>query len=195
MFHVIVEGLKFNLRQRKWVIFNALFPIFLMVLLGVMLSDTNSINSENEVINICYYNESGKDEIINEIKDNVFNYDDFSIKEVSSVEEGKAKVENEREIFLLIKEESIETYYSEKRVSEGATVLSYLKSFSDTYASINELYMVDVDKAAEIISSEEFLNDNIDVKFIKEKEEEKANPRLYKAYNYSKKIVDKFISR
>ena len=61
MFHVIVEGLKFNLRQRKWVIFNALFPIFLMVLLGVMLSDTNSINSENEVINICYYNESGKD--------------------------------------------------------------------------------------------------------------------------------------
>ena len=33
------------------------------------------------------------------------------------------------------------------------------------------------------------------VKFIKEKEEEKANPRLYKAYNYSKKIVDKFISR
>ena len=168
MFHVIVEGLKFNLRQRKWVIFNALFPIFLMVLLGVMLSDTNSINSENEVINICYYNESGKDEIINEIKDNVFNYDDFSIKEVSSVEEGKAKVENEREIFLLIKEESIETYYSEKRVSEGATVLSYLKSFSDTYASINELYMVDVDKAAEIISSEEFLNDNIDVKCIME---------------------------
>ena len=73
MFHVIVEGLKFNLRQRKWVIFNALFPIFLMVLLGVMLSNTNSINSKNEVINICYYNESGKDEIINEIKDNVFN--------------------------------------------------------------------------------------------------------------------------
>ena len=99
----------------------------------------------------------------------MFNYDDFSIKEVSSVEEGKAKVENEREIFLLIKEESIETYYSEKRVSEGATVLSYLKSFSDTYASINELYMVDVDKAAEIISSEEFLNDNIDVSLLKKK--------------------------
>ncbi len=178
MFHVIVEGLKFNLRQKKWVLFNALFPIFLMVLLGVMLSNTNSINSENEVINICYYNESGKDEIINEIKDNVFNYEDFSIKEVSSVKEGKTKVENEREIFLLLKDESIETYYSEKSVSEGATVLSYLKSFSDTYASINELYMVDVDKASHIISSEEFMNDSIDVKFIKEEDA----PNSYQYY-------------
>ena len=33
------------------------------------------------------------------------------------------------------------------------------------------------------------------VKFIEEKEEEETNPRLYKVYNYSKKIVDKFMSR
>ena len=32
------------------------------------------------------------------------------------------------------------------------------------------------------------------VKFIGEKEEEETNPRLYKVYNYSKKIVDKFMS-
>ena len=35
---------------------------------------------------------------------------------------------------------------------------------------------------------------NNDVKFIGEKEEEETNPRLYKVYNYSKKIVDKYMS-
>ena len=50
MFHVIVEGLKFNLRQRKWVIFNALFPIFLMVLLGVMLVLNKEIDQQKQKI-------------------------------------------------------------------------------------------------------------------------------------------------
>ncbi|MGG7179345.1 ABC transporter permease [Clostridium paraputrificum] len=177
MFPIIKQGLKAQLRQTNWVLFNSLFTIFLMILLGSMLSGAMIDTTEKKSINISYYTEEGNKEIISDMKKHLEG-EEINLKEVGSIEEGKDRVEKDREVFLLLEEERIKVYYSDKTIKDGGMVLSFLKSYSDTSSSIKEMYRVNPAKAGELLMDENSFNDEVEISLVKKEDA----PNSYQYY-------------
>lgn len=152
MFSIIKQGLKIQLKVRKWVIFNTIFPIFLMILLGTILSSAFSDSNEIENLNLCYVQEGDTES--NKILDNFkTNMKDFNInyEKVNTLEEGKSRVRNNRDVFIYLKDNQIKVYYSNKTINTSAMVLSALQLVSQRSSAITEMYSINPEKSTEIL--------------------------------------------
>ena len=177
MLAIIKQGLMKQLRQRKWVAFNALFPMFLMILLGSMLSGDNKISSDFN-FNVSYYVNTEKCEFLDGLID-ILEGENIKINKVETIEKGKEGVNSDGDIFLIIESPNqIKVYYSEASVIDGSILVSFLEGYSNTMASITEMYNIDPKTSEEILTDKDSLSDEIKTEFIKEEEA----PNSYQYY-------------
>lgn len=155
MFYIIKQGLICSLRQRKWILFNMFFPIFLMLLVGTILSSTfKESNITIDKINISYF-DSGTEEVKNifEVLKNSDNDFELEFEKVNNIEEGKDNVRKERHIFVYLDNEKIKVYYSDYSTKLGGIILSNLRVITKENNTVTELYRVNAVKAREVIGN------------------------------------------
>lgn len=155
MFYIIKQGIRCSLRQRKWILFNMFFPIFLMLLVGTILSSTfKESNITIDKINISYF-DSGTEDVKNifEVLKNSDNDFELEFKKVNNIEEGKDNVRKERHIFVYLDNEKIKVYYSDYSTKLGGIILSNLRVITKGNNTVTELYRVNAVKAREIIEN------------------------------------------
>ena len=155
MFYIIKQGIRCSLRQRKWILFNMFFPIFLMLLVGTISSSTfKESNITIDKINISYF-DSGTEEVKNifEVLKNSDNDFELEFEKVNNIEEGKDNVRKERHIFVYLDNEKIKVYYSDYSTKLGGIILSNLRVITKENNTVTELYRVNAVKAREIIGN------------------------------------------
>ena len=122
------------IRDRKNLVFMMFFPIFLIFLVGNIFTsyfiDSNS-NSAIDKVNIYYFNE-GNDEI-NEVLNNFISVvknskeiKSVNVKEVNTIEEGNQKVRVNRDIFLHLRNNTIDFYSNDKSYIESSLIQGIL---------------------------------------------------------------------
>lgn len=173
MLAIIKQGLMHHLRQTKWVMFNALFPIFLMVLLGSMVSV--NINEDNE-INIFCYSDSESFQLSNELKE-VFNAGNINIEKMIFKSDGEKRVQSNDGVLVIIENNNVKVQYSSRLEREGEIVLSYIKTYSDAKSTITEMYNTNF-KEAEKVLKEPIYKGEISVELI----DENSAPTGYQYY-------------
>lgn len=157
MLYIIKQGLISQLRQRKWVIFNALFPIFLMLLIGTMLASFEGDYSTTEV---AFINNTSKEtsEILNIFEENS---EEINVKltEITDLEVGKEEVRNNRNILIDFEKDTVKVYFSEANARGGAKVLATLQGIGKGYAAVTEMYSINPEKATEVLRDSAFFEE------------------------------------
>lgn len=162
MFTLIKFSLLSKFRERAWVIFNALFPIFLMLLIGTMVQNAMITERNLSKTTVYYYDSSSKEaQQIFDYTKNAFDEDMFVFEEIKDIEEGKRKVELDKSIFLNLNNNDIEVYSSEINTSKTAILISTIKSVNKSVVVIKDMFKINPSLAMELTSS---YNENHDIK-------------------------------
>ena len=74
------------------------------------------------------------------------------LKEVESLEEGKTKVQVNKEILLHFKDDTINVYSNDEELIKSSYIYGLLNGISNRLNSIMEVYKINPEKASEIIS-------------------------------------------
>ena len=157
MFAVFKSTILSYLRRRKNALFNLLFPIFLVLLLGNVLSmvmDDESTSS-NEAIKIYYYDQ-GSDET-KEILDILKGLDtdlDLKFAEVDTLEEGKNKVRTESAVLIHLAGSKINYYSNDRYLTNSSIVNSLLKGVVEGYNTTVQTFKVNPQLAGAISQEE-----------------------------------------
>ncbi|WP_066894450.1 ABC transporter permease [Clostridium nigeriense] len=146
-------------RDRKNLIFMIFFPLFLVFLIGSTLSsyfDKMNNNVAIEDLLICYIDEGDNkiNEVFNTFTSIVKESKDIKnveIKEISNIEEGKREVRVNRAILLYLKDNNIEMYSNDNSYIRSSIIYQILKSISDRYNAVAEIYSINPQSAEEII--------------------------------------------
>lgn len=157
MFAVFKSTILSYLRRRKNALFNLLFPIFLVLLLGNVLSmvmDDESTSS-NEAIKIYYYDQ-GSDET-KEILDILKGLDtdlDLKFAEVDTLEEGKNKVRTESAVLIHLADSKINYYSNDRYLTDSSIVNSLLNGVVEGYNTTVQTFKVNPQLAGAISQEE-----------------------------------------
>ena len=147
------------IRDRKNLLFMIFFPIFLVILIGSVL--TSIFEQENDKFTTeetyIYYlaEDSSKTKEILEIFIDALESEETSnliLKEVESLEEGKTKVQVNKEILLHFKDDTINVYSNDEELIKSSYIYGLLNGISNRLNSIMEVYKINPEKASEIIS-------------------------------------------
>lgn len=147
------------IRDRKNLLFMIFFPIFLVILIGSVL--TSIFEQENDKFTTeetyIYYlaEDSSKTKEILEIFIDALESEETSnliLKEVESLEEGKTKVQVNKEILLHFKDDTINVYSNDEELIKSSYIYGLLNGISNRLNSTMEVYKINPEKASEIIS-------------------------------------------
>ncbi len=157
MFAVIKSTILSYLRRRKGALFNLLFPIFLVLLLGNVLSmamDDGSSGS-NEPIKIYYYDEGNAEtkEILNILKE-IDTDLDLKFAEIDSLEKGKNKVRTESAVLIHLAGSKINYYSNDRYLTNSSIVNSLLKGVVEGYNTTVQTFKVNPQLAGAISQEE-----------------------------------------
>ncbi len=149
-----------QLRNTKWIVFSAVFPIFLMVLIGTILVNDFERNIDSEPITVYYLEEGNKntDFMLEVFKKNIQDKDIF-LKAIDSLEKGKEQVRINRGVLIHFEEDSIKVYSTNKEPVEGATIFSILRSIKNRVNVTEQMFRINPEKAQKILSSNNFISD------------------------------------
>lgn len=144
MFNMAKKVIDINIRSSKFILFNTLFPIFLIVLIGYMMSDEFSQNIKIDAVNITYYNE-GSDKsnlILAEVLKNSKEMD-IKLSEISSVEKGKQSARLNESVFVHLDKDNINIYANNKSPLNKSVVSSVFESVNKKINMMNVIYNED----------------------------------------------------
>ena len=152
-------------RSPKYLIFSALFPIFLVIILGSLLSNAdNSISFEQKTV---YYMKNNPSTQImadfNAVKDNSDKGSvKFDFKETSNKEQSLKNVDINKDIFIELNKDSIKIYVN-KTDSRYYTYLDDIFKNVDKSIEIGkEIFKISPEKAMSVLKA----NENINVKVL-----------------------------
>lgn len=161
------------LRSPKYLIFSMFFPIFLTILLGGILGkdfeDNNPMNGKV----IYYVNNIGKDgESLLKTFHKVSGKGDInlSLKQISSVEEGKNEVRKKDEIFLEINKDKINIFVQNGRDFYYSYIKSLLTGIIKRGETANLLIETNKIEGANILRKGEVKDGGISINIIKKEE-------------------------
>ncbi|MGV3025389.1 ABC transporter permease [Clostridium thermobutyricum] len=152
-------------RNPKYLIFSALFPIFLVLILGNLLSNANdSVSFEQKTV---YYMQNNPSSQImtdfNAVKDNIDKSDiKFDFKKVSNKEESLKNVDTNGYIFLELNKDSIKIYVNKNNEKYYTYLDAIFKSVDKSIETGKEIFKISPEKATSILKS----NENINVKVL-----------------------------
>lgn len=168
MSQVIKAAIMNYIRNKKTLLFNFIFPIFLVLILGTVLSSAMNTTVEVDEIEIYYIDEGNEQskEVLSILKD-IGKDMDFIFKEEDSLEEGKDYVRINKAILLNFNDDDIEFYSNDKYLVESSTVYGVLTGITDRFNATVEMFKIDPTLASEIAydenidSSDYFTNEKI----------------------------------
>lgn len=135
MITLIKSAIFLRIKDRKNIIFMIFFPVFLVLVIGSVLTNLmEDATYELTKSTIYYYSEDNNEDTINffksimeEIKTDE-DTDLFEFKEASTIEEGKNFVRTNRDIFILQKGGQVEFYSNDESLIKPTYVYGTLKS-------------------------------------------------------------------
>lgn len=155
MRHVIKAAIMNYIRNRKTMVFNIVFPIFLVMLLGAVLSGAmeSGVTVNIDEIKVGYLdegNEQGKEvlSILKSLEDEM----NFKFVEENSLEKGKENVRINKEILLHFNGEVIDFYSNDKYLLQSSSVYGALTAITDSFNAKVEMFNLDPNLAGQIIA-------------------------------------------
>ncbi|MGL5868184.1 ABC transporter permease [Clostridium chrysemydis] len=151
------------IREPKYLIFTAIFPIFLTILLGNVLKNGFSSNIEKDEEKSLYILESEKENQTIDILSEVIKNEnlDYKIKYVKNIEEGKDLAREKDGVLLDVNDKKVDIYTKSSNnffYKELKTVLENIKNRSTV---INLAYKSDINLRGEIASNKENIKLNV----------------------------------
>lgn len=154
MRQVIKAAIMNYMRNKKTMLFNFIFPIFLVVLLGTVLSGAmqSSVTVNVDDIEVGYLdegNEDGKEilSILKSLEDEM----NFKFVEENSLEKGKENVRINKSILLHFNGDVIDFYSNDKYLVQSSVVYGTLTAITDGFNAKVEMFKVDPQLAGEIL--------------------------------------------
>ncbi|MGL4730660.1 MAG: ABC transporter permease [Clostridium sp.] len=156
MFEIIKRIIKAQIRRPKSLIFNMIFPIFLMSLVGTILIRDFENDYDIEPITV-YYCDNGSNkskDILSEVK-KIDEGVQLNFTKIDSVEDGKNNVKIDKGGFVHLDGDEIKIYVNNKRIIESGVVTSVFKTVGNRLNTVNEVYAIDNVNAERILSKKD----------------------------------------
>ena len=159
MIPIIKASILNAIRDRKNHLFMIFFPVFLILLLGSILSSYFNQMEKQVVLEeiVIYYLDEGSDktkEVLNIFKDIELNDEENSsitFKEIYDIEDGKKEVRVNRKIFLHLKGDNIDFYSNSQSLVQPSFVYGVLNGISNRFNAIMEVYSLNPMKVEELV--------------------------------------------
>lgn len=129
MIALIIQGVKYQLSDRKWVIFNIIFPIVLIALLGYFMTNVfgGEFLDDYDEIRILMVSNSQKTQYIGELLED--NFEEAVINREDSFEVGKKKIlEGEFDVLLYFDKDEIQVYSTNEYINKKNIVILNINS-------------------------------------------------------------------
>lgn len=179
MFKIIKRIFLGHIRYPKNLLFNMLFPIFLMTLIGFVLINQFDTSNQIENFTVYYNNDSGSKES-NQLLDEIIKNNKTEIiyfEKTDSIDKGKDIVRKSRGSFIYLDGNTIKLYSNEKNKIESGIVSGLFKTVSNRFNAITEVYKINDENAINII------NDKLEEDYINvEKVEKTQSPTSFDYY-------------
>lgn len=162
MYTLIKNSFKSKMKVRKWILFQALFPIFLMVLVGTLVSGYFSSEFKIEKTTIYYYNNGNNESknTFNITKDNI-DKESFIFEEVKSKDMGPKIAEEKNKIYVEIEDNKVKIYSTNENSLAATIVYSTFSAIDKSKSNVEAFFKIDPKKASEVIKN---YNERLDVK-------------------------------
>lgn len=162
MLNIAKKVIDINIRSSKFILFNALFPIFLIVLIGYMMSDEFSQSINIDTVNISYYNEGSEHSnlILKEVLENSKEMD-IKLEKIDSIEKGKQSARLNESVFVHFDNDNIDVYANNKAPLDKAIVSSIFEGVNNKVNMMKVIYSED--NQAIIDSSQNLYKDIIEI--------------------------------
>ncbi|ASW42475.1 ABC transporter permease [Clostridium isatidis] len=149
-------------RDRKNLMFMVFFPLFLIALLGSVLTAIFSQGNDNLLTEETYIyyvlEDSGKaKEILDIFINNLEKEKEIKLifKKIEDLETGKTKVQVNKDILLHFKGDTINVYSNDEDLIKSSYIYGILSGLSNRLNSTMEVYKINPIKASEIINRED----------------------------------------
>lgn len=141
MINIAKKVIDINIRSSKFILFNALFPIFLIILIGYMMSDEFSQNINIDTVNITYYNEGSEQSnlILREVLNNSREMN-IKLEKIDSIEKGKQSARLNESVFVHFDNDSINIYANNKSPLDKAIVSSIFEGVNNKVNIMKVIY-------------------------------------------------------
>ncbi|MGL4656348.1 MAG: ABC transporter permease [Sarcina sp.] len=154
---IIKQVILKNLRSPGYLIFSAIFPIILTLVIGTLMNGVMDTSVELDSKTV-YYLDNGTEENSKMLDDIVKNMevDKFKFTEIDNKESGLDKVEKNEDVFINLDGESIDIYTG----SKDKFYYHYIKSFLNSFDKRGEAIELSINEnpviAQEILDDTEF---------------------------------------
>lgn len=159
MFQIIKKIIKNQIRNPKWLLFLMIFPIFLMILIGSILTGAFSDKSNLSMVDVALLNQSEgmAAEVIDALTTASVSIEkDYGIKMGYTVseKEGKKEARVNKKVFVHLNKEKILVYGNESEPLNTARVVALFRSVASSIQTVKEAYKIDGEKAIELIGKD-----------------------------------------
>lgn len=159
MFQIIKKIIKNQIRNPKWLLFLMIFPIFLMILIGSILTGAFSDKSNLTMVDVALLNQSEgmAAEVIDALTTASVSIEkDYGIKMgyTDSEKEGKKEARVNKKVFVHLDKEKILVYGNESEPLNTARVVALFRSVASSIQTVKEAYKIDGEKAIELIGAD-----------------------------------------
>lgn len=160
MLSIIKSCLLHSIKDKKNLIFLLVFPIFLVILLGNLLSGAYfTSGTDLKPITVSYVDSSNDNtkKIFDTFKD-VTSQKSSTLKinfvKINSLDEGKNKVRIDKQMLLHLNGDKIDFYSNDQSIVKSSFVFSTIKAISNKYNAVTEMFKINPAKAGQIIKSD-----------------------------------------
>lgn len=160
MFNIAKRVFLINIRSSRYTWFCMLFPIFLMTMIGAVM--TNTFKTETTIKKLTvYYVDNGSNksrDVFNAVKENKGNLD-MEFKHIDSVEEGKDKVRINESGFIHLDGDKIKIYTNDKNPVHTGMLNGIFNGVNNRMNAVLEMFKVNPKVAQEILIKENEIKD------------------------------------
>lgn len=160
MFNIAKRVFLINIRSSRYTWFCMLFPIFLMTMIGAVL--TNTFNTETKIskLTVYYVDNASKQsrDVFNIVKDNKGNLD-IEFKEIDSIEEGKNNVRINECGFIHLDGDRIKIYTNDKNPVHAGMLNGIFNGVNNRMNAVLEMFKLNPKIAQEILIKESEIKD------------------------------------
>lgn len=155
MFQITRKILLNHIRKPKYLLFEMMFPIFLMMLIGAILTNSFYTGEKKSKLQVFYLDQGNEEtkKVLEAVKSKEKDFG-IELKHIDSKEKGKIQARVNKNVFVHLDNEKIKIYSNEKRISDGAKAMGIFKGVANANNAITEMYKINPSKVNEILQGE-----------------------------------------
>ncbi|WP_151732828.1 ABC transporter permease ['Paenibacillus yunnanensis' Narsing Rao et al. 2020] len=159
MFQIIKKIIRNQIRNPKWFLFLLIFPIFLMVLIGSILSGAFSDKSNLTMVDVALLNQSEgiSAEVLDALSSaSVSIEEDYGIRinYTDTLEDGKREARVNKKVFVHMNKDKMQVYGNESEPLNTARVVALFRSVACSIQTVKEAYKIDGENALQLIGTD-----------------------------------------